>query len=224
MLALHEKTRYCNAQVSIPQRRFRPLGQGRFRPLVPVVHRSGAGEVSFLFGLLGFGKAIVGWLSRRSLTELAAIALAVLCVVQFVALKSEKRHSAKLQVQVSKLHGELKRISDEADKAKARGDQLAKELRSKTDEANRRIAGDAGTLRVSGPGKARCPAVPAAPGGSEPRSGKPDAAGPEVPPENLAAVSWPWLVHRAEQADLNRQEVLTWREWYDKMVKDWPKR
>jgi hypothetical protein len=45
-----------------------------------------------------------------------------------------------------------------------------------------------------------------------------------VPPDDLAAVPWPWLVQRAEQADLNRQEVLTWREWYDRMVKDWPKR
>jgi hypothetical protein len=183
---------------------------------------------AFLLSLLGGSwsllKSAGKWLSRRPLTELAAIALAVLCVVQFIALKSEKRHSAKLQVQVSKLHGELNRISDEADKAKARGEQLAKELRSKTDEANRRIAADADTLRVSGPGKARCSAVSAGPGGSEARSGKPDAAGPEVSPDDRAAVPWPWLVQRAEQADLNRQEVLTWREWYDKMVKDWPKR
>jgi hypothetical protein len=42
-------------------------------------------------------------------------------------------------------------------------------------------------------------------------------------PDDLAAVPWQWLVQRSEQADLNRQEVLSWREWYRKLAAEWPK-
>src|SRR4051812_39016630 len=69
----------------------------------------------FFLTLLGGAKSVFGavlaWLSKRSMAELACIALALVCAVEFVALKAEKRHSAKLQAQVSKLNGELQRIS-----------------------------------------------------------------------------------------------------------------
>lgn len=65
--------------------------------------------------LLGGAKsafgAVLAWLSKRSMAELACIALALVCMVEFVALKAEQRHSAKLQAQASKLNAELKRIS-----------------------------------------------------------------------------------------------------------------
>jgi hypothetical protein len=69
--------------------------------------------------MLGFGKAVVRWLSKRSLAELACIALALVCVFEFVALKAEKRHSARLQTQVTKLSAQLKAISTARDNQKA---------------------------------------------------------------------------------------------------------
>jgi predicted Holliday junction resolvase-like endonuclease len=82
---------------------------------------------AFLIPLLGIGKSVIAWLSRRSLAELAVIALALLCVVQFLALKSEKRHSTKLQAQVVKLDGQLKAISAKKNEQKqVTGGNIAK--------------------------------------------------------------------------------------------------
>src|SRR3954470_13418810 len=59
----------------------------------------------FLLLLLlgGLKSAVIfigSWLSRRSLTEIACIALALLCLVQFVTIRGEKRHSAKVELQL----------------------------------------------------------------------------------------------------------------------------
>jgi hypothetical protein len=77
---------------------------------------AGRAMIPFLLSALGFGKsvfsAVIDWLSRRSLAEIACIALAIACLVLVVANQAEKRHSEKLQRQVVSLSAELKRISD----------------------------------------------------------------------------------------------------------------
>lgn len=104
--------------------------------------------------------------------------------------------------------------------------KISTELRSRNDEENRRIARDAGALRLRGPGKAACPAgarLPSGSGGYISPGGLGDAAGSQVPDRDRAAVPWGWLVDRAEEHDADRAEVVTWREWYRKMVAAWPK-
>jgi hypothetical protein len=151
--------------------------------------------------------------------------LALLCVqtIRIEGLKIWPLNIHGLKADLKDAMDRLDKIDRDARKAQAAGKQISKDIRGKTDEENRRIAGDADAVRVSGPGKAVCRPAPAAPGGHDKASGKPDAPGPQVPPADSAAVPWPWLVQRAEQADLNRAEVLAWREWYDKLVASWPK-
>jgi hypothetical protein len=111
-------------------------------------------------------------------------------------------------------------------KAEAAAAEISRSTKEKNNAEARNIARDAGDLRLRGPGEARCrpidhSGVPTGGGGHVAASGQPDAAGPQVPADELAAVPWPWLVGRAEQADLNRSEVLSWREWYDRQFKAW---
>jgi hypothetical protein len=84
----------------------------------------------FLLMLLGGAKSVFGavlaWLSKRSMAELACIALALVCLVQFVALKAEKRHSAKLQAQVEKCT--KARATDKAAYEQAQKDASAKNI------------------------------------------------------------------------------------------------
>lgn len=173
--------------------------------------------------LMGFGRAAVAWLSHRSLAELALIALAVFVVVQRFEIADARHDRDSYKTQRDYYKGEIDKADAEARKASERANQISKELKARTDEENRRIAGDADSLRVSGPGKATCRPVTGPSGQPKAGSGKPDAAGSEMPPADGAAVPWGWLVKRAEQADLNRAEVLAWREWYDRIAKEWPK-
>jgi hypothetical protein len=111
-------------------------------------------------------------------------------------------------------------LKAKADKVNA---EIAAKIRSKNDEENRRIAGAADALRVSGPGRAVCARPPAAASGPQSASAAAAAAGSEMPSADSAAVPWGWLVTRAEEHDQLRAEVLSWRSWYDQMVKAWPK-
>ena len=122
------------------------------------------------------------------------------------------------------------KLAQEAIALKAQIDALTSNistlLRSQNDEENRAIAADAGNLRLLGPGKAACPRLPvAAPGAGRhvAPAAVPDAAGPALPTDDLAAVPWPWLVQRSEEHDQLRAEVQTWRDWYAKLVAAWPK-
>lgn len=58
-----------------------------------------------------FLSAIVNRLSKLSLAQIVAALLAICCTVQFVALKMEKRHSAKVGLQLARANAELARIS-----------------------------------------------------------------------------------------------------------------
>lgn len=108
--------------------------------------------------------------------------------------------------------------------AKAEGEarRLAVELRSRTDEENRRTAGAADALRVRGPGAARCPRPAAtAPSRHEPAGGGavPPAGG--VPDEDWIALPYLYAVNQAELCDFNRTEVLAWRDFYAGLTKAW---
>lgn len=56
--------------------------------------------------LLGWGKlaaqGVVGWLSRRSLAEIAALVISIALVIDHLALLASHRHSTKVEAQLSK--------------------------------------------------------------------------------------------------------------------------
>lgn len=120
------------------------------------------------------------------------------------------------------------RIAAKALKLAKDAEAISSKARSLNSETNRRIAGDADAIRVSGPGKASClnPATVGT-GRRVTPAGKPDVARSEVPTGDgealLAAVPWPWLVDRAEQCDLNRAEAETWRKWHKDLTDAWQK-
>jgi len=151
------------------------------------------------------------------LWKYATGALGVLALVLFVLLQGERIHSAKVEKRAAYYRSELVRLTAELDAANVK---IAAEIRRRHDEEARRIAAGADALRVSGPGRAAaCP--PATPGGHQPPGGAGNAPGPEMPPGDRAAVPWQWLVARAESADLNRSEVLAWREWHARLNAEW---
>lgn len=130
------------------------------------------------------------------------------------------------QIEAAEKRGYAQAVADGrkvAAKTDAATSNITTDIRSRTDETNGRIDARADDQRVHGPGAARCPTVPAASGGHDEASGQSDATGPRLPPEDSAAVPWPWLVERARVCDLNRQEVLAWREWHGKVLETWPK-
>lgn len=100
---------------------------------------------------------------------------------------------------------------------------IAAKERKTNDEANARIAADAGTLLVHGPGKAAAancrpvsdPGVSAVSGGPQPPANAANDAGAILPggdgPTDRAVVPWGWLVGRAKECDLDRAEAVAWR-------------
>ena len=156
----------------------------------------------------------------RPLLGYISLGLAALCLILFALLQMERAHSSKVEKRAQYYQSEIRRITAEFEAESAR---IAAELRRKHDEEVRRIASGADGLRVSGPGRASASCPPATPGGLGPSSGTGNVAGPQVPPGDGATVPWGWLVNRAEQADLNRAEVLAWREWHARLTAEWEK-
>lgn len=122
------------------------------------------------------------------------------------------------------------RITKRAEEIRAKADALTgkitNKLKEQNDAQNRAIARSADDLRLSGPGKAACrgnPGIPTSPSRPVSTSGQGDAARPEMPSGDSAAVPWGWLVGSAEQCDLNRAEVLSWREWHRQQSEAWKK-
>ena len=176
----------------------------------------------FLIALKLFAGNALGklwsWLSHRSAAQLGCIALAVACLILLYQRNDARSDAARWEKQYHSLQTQADRIKRERDEANAK---VSEEIRKRTDEENRRIAAGADDLRVSGPGRSRASCAPAAPGGHVAPSGTGDVAGPQVPTDERAAVPWQWLVTRAEQADLNRAEVLAWRDWYARLAEQW---
>lgn len=67
-----------------------------------------------LGGAKSAGGAVLSWLSKRSLAELACIALAVICAVQFLQVRAERRHSAKVSEQLRKCAEVQKKLEAES--------------------------------------------------------------------------------------------------------------
>jgi hypothetical protein len=113
--------------------------------------------------------------------------------------------------------------------AEARAAEITEKVRSNNESQARVIASDAGALRVRGPGQAAAtscrsvdhPGLPATASGARADGGLADDAGPAVPSSDRATVPWRWLVNRAEQSDLNRAEVIAWRDWYQAQAAAW---
>jgi hypothetical protein len=119
----------------------------------------------------------------------------------------------------------LDKIDRDARKAQAAGKQISKDIRGKTDEENRRIAGDADAVRVSGPGKAVCRPAPAAPSGHEQATPKADAPVDPVPDgegQQLIGVPFSGAANGAQEHDELLNRVKAWEEWYSRLVASWP--
>jgi hypothetical protein len=179
-----------------------------------------------LLALAGFAKSafsgIVQWLSRRSLAEIICITLSLALILDHIWGNHWKNVATQRQAQLVQMkHAQAEAIAAEQ-KANRQLEQISSDLRKATDETQAANAATAHALRMSGPGKARCPSVPRSAGNGAPVA-KPDAAGPPVPPADLAAVPWNWLTDRAEEHDQLLAETIAWREWYVKVMAAWPK-
>jgi hypothetical protein len=169
-----------------------------------------------------FIKAVPRW---------AWIALAVVSILLLgscahkrkVKAFGEERYAAGVAYEQARLEKKAKELKAKVD---ALSGKITTQLRTKHDEKVIVINRAADDLRLRGAGKASCssPAgIPSGPSGSVAPSGQGSVAGPQVPTGDFAAVPWGWLVDRAEVCDLNRQEVLTWREWHRQQSEAWAK-
>ncbi len=161
------------------------------------------------------------WLKRipRSVWIKIALVIAVL-VGGFVAYRW---HSNRVETMITaaEARGEArayKAINEATAVVEKKSVVISTEIRSKAVEENRRTAERADTLRVSGPGKAAYQCKPVAgvsTGGPVAASQATDVPMAGVPGEtrlDLIVVPFAELVAFAEQHDLNRTEVLSWRE------------
>lgn len=122
------------------------------------------------------------------------------------------------------------RLAEKARKIKLKTDALTGAitvtLKEKNSAENRRVAGVADGLRLSGAGKAAariCPSVAGGSGGHGSAGASSHAPGASLPADNgNAVVPWGWLVGSAERCDILRNEVLTWREWHRQIGAGWP--
>jgi hypothetical protein len=163
-------------------------------------------------------EAVGGFLSRHSIWLTVSLCLCLAWGVDHIICH---RHAAHVEKQLARLEAANDDARSQVTKADTQIAALTKQLKDAKDAQSRAIADDARSLRVSGPGKSRCAAVPAsADNGASPA--KPDAAGPSLPPTDSAAVPWDWLTTRAEEHDQLLNEVTAWRAWHDQVLKSWP--
>jgi hypothetical protein len=111
-------------------------------------------------------------------------------------------------------------VEKKAREIEAKANATADKIRSKTDETARAIAADADVIRMSGPGKARACPVPQGSSRRETAGGQGSPAVDQVPDTggvDLIALPFAPTVRLAEVCDLNRGEVLAWREWHSKL-------
>lgn len=178
------------------------------------------------------------WLKGLPWPVWAAVGMAALLLLTWRWHVGEIRHADKagfsrgVEVTQAAFRKELERVRAEAIERRDAHDRLAAELanarKDAHDEQARRIAADARSLLVRGPGRAAVcrpgnhPSVSAG-AGQQGAPAKPDAAGPGVPSADLAAVPWSWLVGRAESHDLLLNRVNTWERWYAEQAAAWEK-
>ena len=175
--------------------------------------------MTFLLSLLGIGRTlvqgIVQWLSRRSLAEIGCIVLGIACLVLFVANGAEKRHSVKLQTQLTKCS--QGRDADRLAYRKAQADAAAKnkahvadvEAKQKriTDETvaslNDRLSRLTGELRAHGPAAQSHPNGAGSPALPKPASGTSETPGLCLSSEQLL---------RAAQDEERHDQLIDWVE------------
>ena len=186
----------------------------------------------FLVSFFAKFAGLSGFLKRIPPKVWLIIAIALALVAGFV-WHQHAAHKALRTADATGYARAMNEIETKAKALKAKADTLnaaiAADERKKNDEQARNIERSADALGLRGPGKARCagnssPSGAAggyvAPGGAsdDPLAGLPDPAG-----INLIGVPFPDAVAAAKQADLNRAEVISWRDWYDRIAKSWPK-
>lgn len=85
--------------------------------------------------------SVATWLSHRSFWQIVSMALCAALAVQYLSLKSEQRHSAKVEAQLAKAVGELHRISSVRNEQKRETSERIKvverTIREKEREAER---------------------------------------------------------------------------------------
>lgn len=128
---------------------------------------------------------------------------------------AELAHEAKIAKQAVDLKTKIDTLSS----------SLTAVIKERNDEQNRRIAADVSALRLSGPGKAVCPGNPgaaAAPVRQQQAAAAADAPGSPLPPSDRAAVSWAWLVQRAQEHDELLSKVQSVIDQRSRLEQSWP--
>jgi hypothetical protein len=181
---------------------------------------------------LGFAwskaKAISGWSTmspKMHLYIIGAVAVVVLGLLHQHVAKVKLHNQYKdgyAQAQVD----DAKKLKDANARITALSITIAADERKKNDEKVVAISAHADAVRLSGPGKAVCPAPPPAPGGYQARPGSVDTGLDRVPYpqwQQLLGVPFDDSVTVAKQCDINSEEVRRWHSWYDRLVAAWPK-
>ena len=169
----------------------------------------------------GFLKMIPRWAWIALAVVIAVIGLVLFHNHKVNQFERDTRTDERAKVDAewtARMDAMRKKAEGVRNRAEALARDINKDIGGRNEQEARLIVSRADALRVRGPGAARCrpdnhSSVPIAAGQHEPASGGPNVAGSSVPSDDRAAVPWPWLVERAQQCDLNRSEVMSWREW-----------
>ena len=162
----------------------------------------------------------------RWVWELFAAALAVHVALAWYHGKLDDAYNRGKQDEAAHIEQKALEIKAKADKLSA---AISNAIRSQNDAENRRISSDANSLRLRAPGRAECTSiagVPTGPSGPQPANGASGTPVARVPyPEWQSLLGMPAAptITFAEQHDLNRAEIIAWREWYRKQQEAWPK-
>lgn len=166
---------------------------------------------------LGFFKMVPRWV-WIALAAVALLSVATCTHQRKVKAFGEERYAAGVAYEQAHIEKAAKQLA-------AKAEALSARLRSRNDETNRRIAGDADALRVRGAGKAAClnPATPstgrrveAVAEGSPAVDQVPDGEG-----QQLIGLPFPGAVALAENHDLCIAEAKSWRELHRQLEEAW---
>jgi hypothetical protein len=91
-----------------------------------------------LIALLGYGNAVVRWLSKRSLAELACIALALALAVQTVRLHHAHGELAQTKTDLKGARDQIKAISTARDNQKAVTTKAVEHVKERVRQADDR--------------------------------------------------------------------------------------
>lgn len=187
--------------------------------------------LNLVFGGIGNFLKRVPWQVWAAIGALLLIAGAVWFHQRAVHRLHDAAYAAGQSDEKAAWQAQLAKAQLAAKDWRAKYDAAAKDLSNKIGERNaleaRNIAARADDLRLRGPGQAAACAGPgngagssAGASGHDASGGPGDAAVAAMPAgEALAIVPWEPLVQFGEQHDLDRAEVLTWREWYAQQAK-----